>query len=36
LLVNNSQEIVLNCNDYHQQLLKLLGGRYFQLYSSSG
>lgn len=36
LLVNNGQEIVLNCNDYHQQLLKLLGGRYFQLYSSSG
>ena len=36
LLINSRQEAVLNCNDYHQQLLNLLGDRYSRLYSDSG
>lgn len=36
LLIGHAQSLVLNCNDYHQQLLTLLGKRYVTLYSNSG
>jgi len=36
LLIDSWQEIVLNCNIYHQQLLNLLGERYIRLYANSG
>jgi hypothetical protein len=36
LLIDRCREIILNCNDYHHQLLNLLGERYVQLYACSG
>jgi hypothetical protein len=36
LLIAGWQEIVLNSNVHHQQLLNILGGRYVRLYASSG
>jgi hypothetical protein len=30
------REVILNCNEYHQQLLNLLGERYIHLYANSG
>ena len=35
LLIGSWQEIVLNYNEYHQQLLSLLGERYVHLYANS-
>lgn len=34
LLINNSSEVVLNCNEYHHQLIHLLGKRYVKLYAN--
>jgi transposase len=34
LLINNSREVVLNCNEYHHQLIHLLGKRYVKLYAN--
>ena len=36
LLIDNCRDVILNCNEYHQQLLKLLGERYVRLYANSG
>ena len=36
LIINQLYELVLNLNEYHMQLLKLLGKSYEQLYSDSG
>ncbi len=35
LLIENWQEVILNCNEYHHQLLSLLGERYVRLYANS-
>ncbi|WP_339133108.1 MAG: IS1634 family transposase [Candidatus Electrothrix sp. GW3-4] len=36
LLVGGMQQLVLNLNEHHLRLLKLLGGRYEKLYSGNG
>jgi len=36
LLIDSCREVILNCNEYHYQLLKLLGERYVRLYANSG
>jgi transposase len=36
LLIDSCREVILNCNEYHYQLLKLLGERYVCLYANSG
>ena len=36
LLIDSCREVILNCNEYHHQLLNLLGERYIRLYSNSG
>jgi transposase len=36
LLIDSCREVILNCNEYHYQLLKLLGERYLYLYANSG
>ncbi|RWX46854.1 hypothetical protein H206_03531 [Candidatus Electrothrix aarhusensis] len=36
LLVGGTQQLVLNLNEHHLRLLKLLGGRYEKLYSGNG
>ena len=36
LLIDSFREVILNCNEYHHQLLNLLGERYIRLYANSG
>lgn len=36
LLIDSCREVILNCNEYHCQLLNLLGERYVHLYANSG
>jgi transposase len=36
LLIDSWREVILNCNEYHYQLLNLLGERYVRLYANSG
>ena len=36
LFIDSCREVILNCNEYHNQLLKLLGERYVRLYANSG
>ena len=36
LLIDSCRELILNCNEYHYQLLNLLGERYIRLYANSG
>lgn len=36
LLVDSCREVILNCNEYHHQLINLLGNRYVKLYANSG
>ncbi|MFA5920272.1 MAG: hypothetical protein WC856_03135 [Methylococcaceae bacterium] len=36
LLIDSCREVILNCNEYHYQLLNLLGERYVHLYANSG
>ena len=36
LLIDSCREVILNCNEYHHQLLNLLGERYAHLYANSG
>src|SRR5665811_2382557 len=36
LLIDSCREVILNCNEYHYQLLRLLGERYVRLYANSG
>ena len=36
LLIDSCREVILNCNEYHNQLLNLLGERYVHLYANSG
>ena len=36
LLIGSCREVILNCNEYHHQLLNLLGERYIRLYANSG
>ncbi len=36
LLIDRYREVILNCNEYHHLLLKLLGERYIRLYANSG
>jgi len=36
LVCDRWREVVLNCNEYHHQLLNLLGERYVHLYANSG
>ncbi|MCP4492525.1 MAG: IS1634 family transposase [Gammaproteobacteria bacterium] len=36
LIIGGTQQIVLNLNEHHLRLLKLLGGRYEKLYSGNG
>lgn len=36
LLIDSCREVILNCNEYHHQLLNLLGKRYIRLYANSG
>jgi len=36
LLIDSYREVILNCNEYHHQLLNLLGERYIRLYANSG
>lgn len=36
LLIDSCREVILNCNEYHNQLLNLLGERYVNLYANSG
>ena len=36
LLIDSFRELILNCNEYHYQLLNLLGERYIRLYANSG
>ena len=36
LLIDSCREVILNGNEYHQQLLNLLGERYIRLYANSG
>jgi hypothetical protein len=36
LLIDSWREVILNCNEYHYQLLNLLGQRYVYLYANSG
>ncbi|WYD79592.1 MAG: IS1634 family transposase [Candidatus Electrothrix gigas] len=36
LIIGNTQQVVLNLNEHHMRLLKLLGRRYEKLYSGNG
>jgi transposase len=36
LLIDSFREVILNCNEYHHQLLNLLGERYVRLYAIFG
>jgi transposase len=36
LLIDSWREVILNCNEYHYQLLNLLGQPYVYLYANSG
>ena len=36
LIIDGTQQVVLNLNEHHLRLLKLLGGRYEKLYSGNG
>jgi transposase len=36
LIIGGTQQVVLNLNEHHLHLLKLLGGRYEKLYSGNG
>jgi transposase len=36
LFIDSCRDVILNCNEYHHQLLKLLGERYVYLYANSG